>query len=797
MPRDMEDLKWRGEGSWEVVVAIILSLQSNIGASVTRSKLGVPYGKYGLSSEYRLRDAINIAEDMSFIKTGQGIGVGYEWVAWSDYTVGLWTQCKGDELLFFASLRVVRIVHRCQLASGNRSVLRSLVGISFKKRNISHHADCKKAIAKAKESGGVVETADGQGLEWVQHPLLLGGSATPAGNNNNDAVGSIYDDNDHHADGDLSNDGDDDDGDDDPHEMDILHYAKEDITWKGCTNTLAITLPSVVRRRMELHEASWKNRRLGTWLTTLFNDTTGKNWLPLGVFSGSVDRIPNVDDPEEVISSELKALLLGCVWYYPVPIGEGSASNVFLGIDPIGRPVAVKKFKHDALKTSNIRNDGIFSEALRLASQSEVHAGLVKYISHAHWTSKVDGDELHQYALVTELMNMSLHDLSLLWREKNCTSKQLAEVIPQIALQLIATVRDFHTVCDSNGSTMTHNDLNTMNIMIDCRGIVRIIDVGISHYKREEVKTFTAVPSNLAPYFRAPEVVEALSSNNTSGFSKESDVFSIGCVLQELAQLRNPNAPNVTQVPLHLPQSPLMEYHQEHSDVPVTHHQWCLADLVRRCKSFKPAMRPSCDQLMTHPLMWSTEKCIAFLSHFVNPFLPVNNNPTSTEYVDLSKYFKNREEGSTHSTTPFKAKLTRAEWAAAAGTTQANILNDDDVGYVLPSAYFLKTKRNKYDTWLSEFDSVDSPLKLKNFYTSIPTQFKNYNRFDNVFDLLRLINNHSSFHHKPHYDYDALLAAFPYLVIDIYDIALSFKDTWGVGVHEFINPKYDAKKEKH
>jgi serine/threonine protein kinase len=494
-----------------------------------------------------------------------------------------------------------------------------------------------------------------------------------------------------------------------PHKN-LLGYAIED-RLQPSFKPAGWALPKILKERMLMNMSSWKRRYYGLYLEAL-SKSDDKLWQPLG----------------HILSTEPPR---GCVWYCPsVLIGEGAFAKVYLGVDNLGRPVAVKMFYDAACAVIADRGgiDGDFSEAHKLASQSETHGGLVKYITHVHWEVPDSNNPMAQvdrYALVTELMNCSLQTLIKKWKEVKCTTEELAEVVPGIALQLISTIRDFHTVPDSNGDVMLHNDLNLKNIMIDCRGNVRVIDVGISRRIADsaQFRDHTLTSRVAKDMFRAPEIRDALdlAANGETPqhlpWDFKTDVYSLGLVLGQLGQV---------------------------TDTPTTHFQCCLADIVRRCTQESPSERPTCDELLSHPLMWSAEECVTFLAQFVNPFLPTNNQNLPFKMINLSEHFIG---------------------------SRANFIDD-----------------RSYSNWTDVMDkTTNSDLKTFWSVVSAPTKL-DVSKYGTQFQLLRMINNYVSYHHEPFVPEVALLEAFPHLVVDAYNVALSGQE-FGIGIRSFLKPK--------
>lgn len=80
-----------------------------------------------------------------------------------------------------------------------------------------------------------------------------------------------------------------------------------------------------------------------------------------------------------------------------------------------------------------------------------------------------------------------------------------------------------------------HRDLKPANIFLTAKGMVKLGDLGLGRYLSEAtLEAFTKVGT---PLYMSPEM---LSGKRGSGYTWKSDVYSLGCVLYELAMLRAP-----------------------------------------------------------------------------------------------------------------------------------------------------------------------------------------------------------------------------------------------------------------
>lgn len=77
-----------------------------------------------------------------------------------------------------------------------------------------------------------------------------------------------------------------------------------------------------------------------------------------------------------------------------------------------------------------------------------------------------------------------------------------------------------------------HRDLKPANIFLTSQGVVKVGDLGLSRFMSET--TLEAFSKVGTPLYMAPEVLKG------HGYDFKSDVWSLGCILYELAMLKSP-----------------------------------------------------------------------------------------------------------------------------------------------------------------------------------------------------------------------------------------------------------------
>ena len=183
-------------------------------------------------------------------------------------------------------------------------------------------------------------------------------------------------------------------------------------------------------------------------------------------------------------------------------IGKGSFSKVKLGINKItGEKVAIKIIDKKKIKMNSDRE----------RVQRELN--IIKKLSHINIVKIIQiKDDKNNIYIIMEYIENNLFFYII---NNKCLSEQESSFY---FFQLISVIDYIH----SQG--IVHRDLKPENILVTTKGLLKIIDFGLSNYFSKEGKLLST--SCGSPSYTAPEV---LLGNKYNGFAV--DIWTIGVIL--------------------------------------------------------------------------------------------------------------------------------------------------------------------------------------------------------------------------------------------------------------------------
>ena len=196
------------------------------------------------------------------------------------------------------------------------------------------------------------------------------------------------------------------------------------------------------------------------------------------------------------------------------PIGKGKFAIVYNArrIDS-GETVAFKRISVNMMDDK--ARDRCLKEVRLL--QSLHHPNIIQYLD-----SFIEGNDL---IIIVE------------WAAAGDLKRQLRKMIEKKSFFEESIIwKYFAQICDAiqhmHNKRIMHRDLKPANIFLTLEGIVKVGDLGLSRELSEN--TIQAHSKVGTPLYMSPEVLRG------DGYGFQSDIWSLGCLLYELANLKSP-----------------------------------------------------------------------------------------------------------------------------------------------------------------------------------------------------------------------------------------------------------------
>lgn len=251
-------------------------------------------------------------------------------------------------------------------------------------------------------------------------------------------------------------------------------------------------------------------------------------------------------------------------------LGEGAFSCVFKASRKSdGQCYALKKVKLGTLSIKEKEN--ALNEVRILASIS--HPNIIAY-----------KDSFIDEASNTLCIVMELAEGGDLMKKLQDHKKQKSSYPePQIWFALLQIANGLKCLHDAN---IIHRDLKCANIFISKEGIFKLGDLNVSKVNKKGM----AYTQTGTPYYASPEVWK------DKPYTFSSDIWSLGCVIYEMASLDPPFVAGDMQS--------LFKKITKGEYPPLSHlYSESLSKTIRQLLQINPILRPSCDKILEIPFL--------------------------------------------------------------------------------------------------------------------------------------------------------------------------------------------------
>lgn len=249
-------------------------------------------------------------------------------------------------------------------------------------------------------------------------------------------------------------------------------------------------------------------------------------------------------------------------------LGKGSFGSVFKAIRlSDGSDCAIKEVK---LKAMSLREKQDAVNEIRLLA-SVHHLCVLRY-----YEAFVEDEKLY---IVTEYCPHG--DLQNKIDRQKAKSKYFEEdEIWSMFLQILVGLRAIHTL------NILHRDMKSPNIFIGEGGIAKIGDFGVARVLKTECSLARTQVGT--PYYVSPEIWKS------SPYDAKSDMWSVGCLLYEMASLRRPFEATCMK---DLARKVLQN---RYTSIP-TFYSADLAMIVKKLLNIDPSQRPTVHAVLSLP----------------------------------------------------------------------------------------------------------------------------------------------------------------------------------------------------
>ncbi|KAI3384801.1 hypothetical protein SNEBB_006339 [Seison nebaliae] len=250
-------------------------------------------------------------------------------------------------------------------------------------------------------------------------------------------------------------------------------------------------------------------------------------------------------------------------------LGKGQFSHVYLAEHAQTKSVvALKKVQIGEMIDTKCRTDCI--EEIKLLKALN-HPNIIKY--HCHFIDKM---ELN---IILELADAG--DISTLLKYFRKRDKLLMESsVWKYFVQICRGLNHMHQ------NKIMHRDIKPANVFINTAGHAKLGDLGLGRFFTSTTNFVQSIVGT--PYYMSPERI------NEEPYDFASDIWSLGCLLYEMAALRSPFY--VSNLSLQMLSQKIQK--GDYPPLPPDNYSSDLHNLAYNCIAIKARKRPTIDKVL-------------------------------------------------------------------------------------------------------------------------------------------------------------------------------------------------------
>ena len=293
-------------------------------------------------------------------------------------------------------------------------------------------------------------------------------------------------------------------------------------------------------------------------------------------------------------------------------LGYGSGGTaVYEGILD-GRKVAVKRMLKQFVDLAK--------QEIEALIDSDEHPNVVRCFA-----LEEDGEFIY---LALERCDMSLADALETAKMKNMRFRKVdvdgAIVNTPLAYQVARDIVEGVNAVHSRG--IVHRDLKPHNVLLNSSGRAKLSDMGLSKKLVDNQASFETLGAGGSPGWQAPEQL-IVRRGGTARLTASVDVFSSGLLVHYcLTGGKHPYGESYDRDNAIL---------KDEKDLSAIHGIPCAENLIAAMLSMDAANRPTSEEILQHPMWWTSHDRLSFLSDFSDRVEVENRAEDESAFIAL------------------------------------------------------------------------------------------------------------------------------------------------------------------